>query len=71
MALDSPGEFVKRLTKREETSEAMLTQARPESDVSIAILYAGERAFAEFGYDGASMRAIARDAGVNQAMISY
>ena len=49
----------------------MLTQPRAESDVSIAILYAGERAFAEFGYDGASMRAIARDAGVNQAMISY
>jgi AcrR family transcriptional regulator len=49
----------------------MLTQARPESDVSTAILFAGERAFAEFGYNGASMRAIAREAGVNQAMIAY
>ena len=34
----------------------MLTQARPDSDVSTAILAAGERAFAEFGYAGASMR---------------
>ncbi len=49
----------------------MLTRARPESDVSTAILLAGERAFAEFGYNGASMRAIAREASVNQAMIAY
>ena len=49
----------------------MLTQTRTESDVSTAILLAGERAFAEFGYAGASMRGIARDAGVNQAMIAY
>lgn len=49
----------------------MLTQTRTESDVSTAILSAGERAFAEFGYAGASMRGIARDAGVNQAMIAY
>ncbi len=49
----------------------MLTQTRADSDVSLAILYAGERAFAEFGYAGASMRGIARDAGVNQAMIAY
>ncbi len=49
----------------------MLTQARPQNDVSSAILFAGERAFAEYGYNGASMRAIARDAGVNQAMIAY
>ncbi|WP_187972929.1 TetR/AcrR family transcriptional regulator [Aquibium microcysteis] len=49
----------------------MLTQTRTEGDVSTAILSAGERAFAEFGYAGASMRGIARDAGVNQAMIAY
>lgn len=49
----------------------MLTQTRPDGDVSTAILFAGERAFAEFGYNGASMRAIAREAGVNQAMIAY
>lgn len=49
----------------------MLTQPRQESDVSIAILDAAERAFAEFGYRGASLRAIARDAGVNQAMVAY
>ncbi len=35
------------------------------------ILDAAEGAFAEFGYEGASIRAIARDAGVNQAMIHY
>ena len=49
----------------------MLAQARTDNDVSSAIMYAGERAFAEYGYNGASMRAIARDAGVNQAMIAY
>ncbi|WP_156713487.1 TetR family transcriptional regulator [Nitratireductor arenosus] len=49
----------------------MLTQTRADNDVSTAILFAGERAFAEFGYNGASMRAIAREAGVNQAMIAY
>ena len=49
----------------------MLTQTRPDSDVSAAIVAAGERAFAEYGYAGASMRGIARDAGVNQAMIAY
>jgi AcrR family transcriptional regulator len=49
----------------------MLTQTRPDSDVSTAILFAGERTFAEFGYNGASMRAIGREAGVNQAMIAY
>lgn len=49
----------------------MLTQPRQESDVSIAILDAAERAFAEFGYRGASLRSIAREAGVNQAMVAY
>lgn len=44
---------------------------RPESDVSIAILDAAEPAFAEYGYHGASLRFIAREAGVNQAMIAY
>ncbi len=36
-----------------------------------AILDAAERAFAELGYGGASIRAIARDAKVNQAMVHY
>lgn len=36
-----------------------------------AILDSAERAFAELGYGGASIRAIARDAGVNQAMVHY
>lgn len=49
----------------------MLTATRTDGDVSTAILLAGERTFAEFGYNGASMRAIAREAGVNQAMIAY
>jgi AcrR family transcriptional regulator len=51
--------------------ETTLTRPRAESDVRIAILDAAELAFAEFGYGGASMRAIAREAGVNQAMIAY
>ena len=32
---------------------------------------AAERAFADLGYGGASIRAIARDADVNQAMVHY
>lgn len=40
-------------------------------DVNIEILDAAEAAFADFGFGGASLRAIARQAGVNQAMIAY
>jgi AcrR family transcriptional regulator len=36
-----------------------------------AILDSAEKAFAELGYGGASIRAIARDANVNQAMVHY
>lgn len=44
---------------------------RPEIDVASAILDAAEQAFSELGYGGASLRAIARAAGVNQAMVNY
>lgn len=47
------------------------TRDAADTKVSDAILNAAERAFAELGYGGASMRAITRDADVNQAMISY
>lgn len=47
------------------------TRPRSESDVSTAILDAAELAFADSGYAGASLRAIAREAGVNQAMVAY
>lgn len=40
-------------------------------DARTAILDAAERLFAELGYGGASMRAIAREAGVNQALVHY
>ena len=36
-----------------------------------AILDAARRQFAEQGYEGATMRAIARDAGVDPALVSY
>jgi AcrR family transcriptional regulator len=36
-----------------------------------AILDAARRRFAEQGYEGATMRAIARDAGVDAALVSY
>lgn len=51
--------------------DTTLVRPRAESDVSIAILDAAELAFAEFGYAGASLRAMAREAGVNQAMVAY
>lgn len=44
---------------------------RPEIDVAVATLDAAEQAFSELGYGGASLRAIARAAGVNQAMVNY
>jgi AcrR family transcriptional regulator len=40
-------------------------------DARAAILDSAEAAFAEFGFGGASLRAIAREAGVNQAMVGY
>ncbi|MCP4314543.1 MAG: TetR/AcrR family transcriptional regulator [Hyphomicrobiales bacterium] len=42
-----------------------------QKDSRTAILDAAERAFADLGFGGASIRAIARDADVNQAMIHY
>lgn len=50
------------------------TSAAPDpadSAVAQAILDAAEQAFVEHGYGGASLRSIAREAGVNQAMVSY
>lgn len=43
----------------------------PRVDARIAILNSAESNFAEFGFGGASLRAIAREAGVNQAMVAY
>lgn len=51
--------------------EATPAKSRADSDVCIAILDAAELAFAEFGYAGVSLRAIAREADVNQAMVAY
>ena len=44
---------------------------RDASATRDALLAAGTQLFAERGYDGVSVRAIARAAGVNTAMISY
>jgi AcrR family transcriptional regulator len=41
------------------------------NDKQIEILQVAEKLFAEEGFDGASIRTIAKDAGVNIAMISY
>ncbi len=54
----------------------MLTQSdkptrKQSKDSRADILQAAERAFADLGFGGASIRAIAREAGVNQAMIHY
>ncbi|WP_246660509.1 TetR/AcrR family transcriptional regulator [Nitratireductor sp. XY-223] len=51
--------------------QAHAMQPGRQKDSRKAILDAAERAFADFGFGGASIRAIARDAGVNQAMIHY
>jgi len=53
-----------------------LSQAREpvqirQTDSRTAILESAERAFADQGFGGASIRAIAREAGVNQAMVHY
>ena len=37
----------------------------------VALVAAATRVFAHYGYDGASSRALAAEAGVNQALISY
>lgn len=43
----------------------------PRADARIAILDSAEAHFADFGFGGASLRAIAREARVNQAMVAY
>lgn len=48
-----------------------IPDASPRLDARIAILDSAEAGFAEFGFGGASLRAIAREAGVNQAMVAY
>jgi AcrR family transcriptional regulator len=48
-----------------------IATAGPRIDARIAILDSAEANFAEFGYGGASLRQIAREAGVNQAMVAY
>ncbi len=50
---------------------APAVQQGRQKDSRTAILDAAERAFADLGFGGASIRAIARDADVNQAMIHY
>ena len=52
-------------------SELPKKDARNSQKAREAILDAAESAFAELGFGGASIRGIARDAGVNQAMIHY
>ena len=51
-------------------AQAVQQQGRARESRKV-ILDAAERAFADFGFGGASIRAIARDADVNQAMVHY
>ncbi|MEX3011332.1 TetR/AcrR family transcriptional regulator [Hoeflea sp. TYP-13] len=51
--------------------QAQTAQQGKQKDSRTAILDAAEQAFAEYGFGGASIRAIAREADVNQAMIHY
>ena len=52
-------------------SSSEATAAEDQKTPRTAILDSAEQAFSELGYGGASIRAIARAAGVNQAMIHY
>lgn len=52
-------------------SKSLKKDVRNPQKARVSILDAAERAFAELGYGGASIRGIARDADVNQAMIHY
>lgn len=52
-------------------SQPQQTATTHQKDSRAAILDSAEAAFAELGYGGASIRAIARDADVNQAMVHY
>lgn len=52
-------------------SQPQQTATTHQKDSRVAILDSAEAAFAELGYGGASIRAIARDAKVNQAMVHY
>ncbi|MFO7177145.1 MAG: TetR/AcrR family transcriptional regulator [Pseudomonadota bacterium] len=45
--------------------------ARPKSDIDVRILHAARARFLAEGVDGASLRAIAKDAGTNIGMIYY
>jgi AcrR family transcriptional regulator len=45
--------------------------ARPKSDIDIRILHAARARFLTQGVDGASLRAIAKDAGTNIGMVYY
>lgn len=49
----------------------MTTMEKEKTDKKDHILDVAERIFAEFGYDGASTRAISGEAGVNMAMLNY
>jgi AcrR family transcriptional regulator len=42
-----------------------------KADKKVSILEAAEKLFSEFGYEGASTRLIAKEAGANMAMINY
>ena len=45
--------------------------ARPRGDIAPRILHAARKRFLVEGVDGASLRAIARDARTNKGMIYY
>ena len=68
---DDPSAVVKPAFPPIRLNTAREDKRQPGRDVSIDILDAAEAAFADFGFGGASLRAIAREAGVNQAMIAY
>ncbi|WP_179594816.1 TetR/AcrR family transcriptional regulator [Cupriavidus plantarum] len=63
---------VTRARKPSAAEKARQEESRPQAGSRIAaILNAAERVFGTYGYAGASMRQIAEDAGVAQALLHY
>lgn len=56
---------------RDEKSEARAPRGRDAEATQAAFVKAGEKIFAEFGFDGATLDMLSAEAGGNKALVSY